>query len=211
MKDIPVFTTPYGVASLLLREIPYRQEAYIRIQTVQPDNVDLLLQECMDFCRACGAERIYWSAAEVERQVHTSIYEMRGIARTDPEMLEQLFPVTRETVLQWRQLLNERMSGVDHAATVTAQDEHRLLESCGAYFVHRQGKLLGLGWLEDGKLLAVAALEKGAGERVMHTLMSLVDGQELVLEVASSNVPAIRLYEKLGFVKTREIRKWNKL
>ena len=31
MKDIPAFTTENGIASLILREIPYREEAYIRI------------------------------------------------------------------------------------------------------------------------------------------------------------------------------------
>jgi ribosomal protein S18 acetylase RimI-like enzyme len=100
------------------------------------------------------------------------------------------------------------MIGVDNAATVTYSDQKALLESGGAYFVHRDGHLLGLGWMEDNKLLAVAALEPGAGERVMHTLMSLVEGQTITLEVASTNRRAIRLYEKLGFVKTREIRRW---
>lgn len=208
MKDIPVFTTEYGIASLMLREIPYRQEAYIRVQTVQPGMAEALIRECVDFCRACGAERIYWSAAEVEGEVHTLIYEMRGTAWVDSDKLEQLFPVSQETVIQWRQLMNEKMRFVDNAATLTSKDEERLLQSGGAYFVHRNGKLLGLGWLEDGKLLAVAAIEKGAGERVMHTLMSLVEGSALSLEVASTNERAIALYEKLGFLKIKEIRKW---
>ena len=56
MRDIPVFTTEYGVASLVLREIPYRQEAYISIQSsLQPEE---LLAECVSFCRACGAEKV---------------------------------------------------------------------------------------------------------------------------------------------------------
>ena len=42
----------------------------------------------------------------------------------------------------------------------------------------------------------------------MHTLMSLVEGQALTLEVASTNERAIRLYEKLGFLKTGLVRKW---
>ena len=35
MKDIPMFTTPYGAASLILKEIPYRKEAYIRVLGVE--------------------------------------------------------------------------------------------------------------------------------------------------------------------------------
>lgn len=208
MKDISVFPTEYGVASLILREIPYRQEAYIRVQDVQPGMMEQLVKECVDFCRACGAERIYWSAGNGAGQLHTAIYEMRGTAVVDPQLVEHLFPVTEETVLQWRQLLNEKMVGVDNAATVTYGDQKALLESGGAYFVHHDGHLLGLGWLDGNKLLAVAAFEPGAGLRVMHTLMSLVEGQSVTLEVASTNRRAIRLYEKLGFIKTREIRRW---
>ena len=47
MKDIPFFPTQHGVAGLILREIPYRQEAYIRIQDVQPGELSLLLRECL--------------------------------------------------------------------------------------------------------------------------------------------------------------------
>lgn len=208
MKDIPVFPTEYGVASLVLREIPYRQEAYIRVQDVQPGMMDALVAECMAFCRAAGAEKIYWSAGEAEGKLHTAIYEMKGTAWVDESKIEHLFPVTEETVLQWRQLLNERMKGVDNAATVTYNEQQALIQSGGAYFVHREGHLLGLGWLDGSTLLAVAAIEPGAGERVMHTLMSLVEGQTMTLEVASTNERAIRLYEKLGFIKTREVRKW---
>lgn len=208
MKDIPMFTTEYGVASLMLREVPYRQEAYIRVQDAQPGKLEELIRECVSFCRAVGAERIYWSAGDSEGELYAAVYEMQGTAWVDPDKLESLFPVTQETVIQWRQLLNEKMAGVDNAATVTAAEEQALIGSAGAYFVHRNGHLLGIGWLEGEKLLAVAAVEPGAGERVMHTLMSLVEGQTMTLEVASTNERAIRLYEKLGFVKTREIRKW---
>ncbi len=208
MKDIPMFTTEYGVASLMLHEVPYRQEAYIRVHDVQPGHLEDLIRECMGFCRAVGAERVYWSAGDSEGELYAAVYEMQGTAWVDSEKLESLFPVTRETVIQFRQLLNEKMAGVDNAATITASDEQALLDSAGAYFVHRNGHLLGLGWLEGERLLAVAAMEPGAGERVMHTLMSLIEGDTMTLEVASTNERAIRLYEKLGFLKVREVRKW---
>ena len=47
MRDIPVFTTPYGSASLILREIPYKEDAYIRV--LGTDDVDSLLRECAEF------------------------------------------------------------------------------------------------------------------------------------------------------------------
>ena len=57
MKDIPMFTTPYGVASLSLREVPYQKAAYICI--LSADQPEMLLEECVSFCRACGAEKVY--------------------------------------------------------------------------------------------------------------------------------------------------------
>ena len=56
MKDFPCFATDDGVASLILKEIPYRQEAYIRFQDVQPGRFAPFLQECVSFCRMAGAE-----------------------------------------------------------------------------------------------------------------------------------------------------------
>lgn len=208
MKDIPFFTTEYGVASLMLGEIPYRKEAYIRVLDAQTGQMEALIRECVGFCRAAGAERIYWSAGDVEGDLHTMVYQMQGTAQPDSEKVAHLFPVTEENVGQWRQIYNERMAQVDNATTLTGADEKRLLESGGGYFVHHDGALLGIGWLEGEKLLAVAAVEQGAGERVMHTLLSLVEGATVTLEVASTNARAIRLYERLGFLKTQELRRW---
>lgn len=210
MKDFPLFTTDQGVSSLILREVPYRQEAYIHIQSVQPDGFKEHLRECVSFCRMVGAEKIYAKGHELLESypLHTAVYEMRGVAQVDQEKLENLFPVTETTVSHWRGILNERLRHVDNAATLTAADEKKILSSNGAYFVHHEGELLGVGWLEDTKLLLIAAVQPGAGERVMNTLMSLVEGADMTLEVASTNSRAIRLYERLGFVKTREISRW---
>ncbi len=210
MKDMPVFTTEYGVASLTLKEVPYRQEAYIRIHDVQPGCLNQLLEECTGFCRAVGAERIFASGhAELGcYPLHTAVYEMRGDAWVDPALLESLFPVTEQTVDRWRKAVNERMRDVDNAATLECRDENQILSSGGAYFVHSGGELLGVGWLDGEKLLCVAAVKPGAGEKTMHSLMSIVEGESMTLEVASTNERAIRLYEKLGFVKTHEVSRW---
>lgn len=210
MKDIPMFTTDYGVASLVLKEIPYRGQAYVRVLDVQPGQIMELIAECVSFCRMVGADAVYATGQDDLAQwpVYTSVYEMQGDALVDWEKTENLFPVTEQTVSRWREIYNERMRGVDNAATLESRDEKRILESGGAYFVHRQGELLGIGWLDEGKLLAVASAVPGAGERVMNTLMSLDEGGRLYLEVASTNERAIRLYERLGFIKTREISCW---
>lgn len=210
MRDIPVFTTEYGVASLVLREIPYRQEAYITIQaTAQPEE---LLNECVGFCRACGAEKIYARNHDFLEKypIHTAIVKMRGIAQVDESKVENLWPVTEETISKWRAFMNQRLKDVDNAGTLVSHGEKEILEKGGAYFVHNNGELLGGGWLKDGELLLLAAVP-GAGERVMHTLMSLQPDRAIELDVASTNSRAIQLYEKLGFVKTEELRRWYKV
>ncbi len=210
MRDFPFFTTEYGIASLVLKEIPYRQTAYIHIREAQPEFFGALLHECISFCRMAGAERIFAAGHEALEAypLYTAVLEMRGPAEPDPEKVRHLFPVTKETVAQWRDRYNRTMAGVDNAGTLESRDEKRILESGGAYFVHEEGQILGIGWLEENRLLAVAAVQKGAGERVMHTLMTLAGGDSLVLEVASTNSKALRLYEKLGFLNTAEIARW---
>ena len=57
MRDMPMFTTENGVASLTLNQIPYTKSAWIRIQnSVSPQ---ALLEECIAFCKAVDAEYIY--------------------------------------------------------------------------------------------------------------------------------------------------------
>lgn len=211
MKDIPIFPTEYGVASLGLNEIPYRQEAYIQIQDALEGMVPQLLKECGDFCRACGAQRIYWSGASCDQEPVMQLLKMTGTAWVDPQKLESLFPVTERTVEKWRKIYNERMRNVPQSRTLSFAQEKELVDSGGAYFVHRGGELLGIGWLEDTKLLAIASVQPGAGERVAHTMMSLIEGAAMSLEVMSTNTKAITLYEKLGLVTTGLVRSWYEL
>lgn len=208
MKDIGIFPTECGVASLILREIPYRSEAYIRIQDVRPENLEKLLRECADFCRACGAEHILWTGAQSDEPAAMEVLRMQGTAWVDPTLLENLFPVTQQTVSKWREIYNEQMRSVAQAGTLSFADENQIVSSGGAYFVHHNGQLLGIGWLEDTHLLAIASVEPGAGERVVHTLMSMVEGSHMTLDVEKSNTRAIHLYQRLGFVATSVVSTW---
>ncbi len=208
MKDFPVFVTEFGAASLILREVPYRQEAYIHIRDTQPGELPRLLQVCGDFCRAVGAEDIYATGhGDLEAfPLYTAVYEMRcSVGSMTPAAERQ--PVTRNTVGCWRQICNQRMRGVANAATLTARDEEALIAS-DACFVRNAGELLGLGWLKDGTLMALAAVKPGSGETVLRTLLAAEAAREIRLEVASRNRKAIALYEKCGFTVTRELRRW---
>jgi RimJ/RimL family protein N-acetyltransferase len=156
----------------------------------------------------CGAERIYAEGhATLETYpLHTIIYRMRGVPQDGESAC--LWPVTQENVKAWRDVYNEKMRSVDNAATLTAYDERFILETGGAYFIHRDGKLLGIGWLSGCELLALAGVEPGEGTCVLQTLLSLADGEQVTLDVASTNIRALRLYEKNGFIKTEEMRRW---
>lgn len=212
MRDFPIFTTEYGLSSLVLKEIPYRKEAYIHIRSALEGKESEHLAECVSFCRMAGAETVFASGEHLNAYpVYASVLQMRGTAASVPEKTAQLFPVTEKTVSRWREIHNRAMAQVDNAGTLEKRDEERILKSTGAYFIHKESTLLGIGWLEDGVLLAVAALEKGAGETVMHTLMSLQEGEPITLEVASTNQRAIRLYEKLGFRITNRLIQWHRV
>ena len=85
MRDIPVFDTQYGVASLVLKEIPYQQTAYITIQSsCEPE---MLLQECVGFCRACGGARIYATGDPVLEKypMHTAMWQMQCLVDSLPD------------------------------------------------------------------------------------------------------------------------------
>ena len=208
MRDFPMFATEYGVASLVLREVPYRQEAYITIQSaLQPEE---LLKECVSFCRMVGAEKVFARGHRIAEgyPLYCTIFEMRGRVEIDEEKVENLWPVTQETIGKWREFLNGKMRPIDNSGTLTKQGEQEILDLGGAYFIHRDGELLGAGWLVGEELKLIASSKDGAGQRVLHTLLSAAHPAQLRLEVASTNERAIRFYEKMGLVKTAELRRW---
>lgn len=212
MKDIPVFTTDYGVASIILKEVPYKEVAFIHVQDVQPGQVNEHLEECAGFCRAAGAERIYATGHEelAAYPLHCIVYKMSmPLESSRPEA--NLWPVTAETVSRWREIYNAGMGPTDNHATMTAWDEKKILESGGAYFVHREGELLGIGWMEGGELLALVSVVPGMGETVARTLFTVANSDRITLEVVSINERALRLYQRMGFVITGERSRWYRI
>lgn len=208
MKNIPVFTTENGAASLILKEIPYSQAAYIQIQdTLEPEK---LLAECVDFCRAVGAERIFAANHPyLERySFHTAIWQMvrsrEGLTDTDAA----LFPVTEQTLEAWRELYNRRMADVPNASYMTAADARQMLNRGDGYFVHRGEILLGIGMASGERIDAVVSAQSGAGQAVVLALNHALSGERITLEVASANERAVRLYEHMGFIPAQELSRW---
>ncbi len=209
MRDMPVFTTEHGVASLFLREIPYRHRAHIRLRSTQDPKE--LLEECVAFCRACGAEWIDAAGddyLEGRYPLITSLILMQrprlGLGETDA----CLFPVTDATVEQWREYYNQRMEGIPNCAYMDSQHGKEMLAEGDGYFIHKDGVLLGIGRASKRMLDTVISLQPGAGEQVVKALAELLEEDIIQLQVASVNERAIRLYEQLGFVKVKELSRW---
>ncbi len=208
MRNIPVFTTDNGVASLTLEQIPYSGKAYIRLHdSLKPD---ALLRECVDFCKCVGADKIFAAGnAYLEAYpLHTQILRMVCQRESLPDTDAALIPVQETTLEMWRQLYNEKMEFVDHASYLTVSEANEMLRRAEGYFVHRGESLLGIGSVSDGKIGAVASIQPGAGKDVVAALCHCIFGDSVELEVASTNVPAIRLYERLGFIKTGIVAEW---
>ena len=119
-----------------------------------------------------------------------------------------LFPLQRQTLPQWLSAYNDRMCAVANAATMTKADGEKLLEEGSGYFIHKDGVLIGIGKAAGGRIEAVASLIPGGGKDVVLSLCGALSEPMAEVEVASENLAAVRLYEKLGFVKTQVISQW---
>ena len=208
MKDIPVFTTEYGAASLILSQIPYREEGYIHVQSsLEPER---LLAECVQFLRACGAERIYATGKDLppDLPVYTVLTQMQVQREALPETDAALWPVLPENVSQWADIYNQKTPRIPVGAWLTDLQRKELLDSGEGYFVHRNGKLLGIGRVAGNTIHFAASVSPGAGADVVAALAHAATEPVLQLTVASTNEKAVKLYESLGFIKTRQISTW---
>lgn len=208
MKDIPIFNTEYGVASLVLKEIPYQETAYIIIRdSLEPEK---LLGECVGFCRACGAEKIYATGHTIleNRPLLTAIWEMRRDTAGIPDTDAAIWPVQEQTLGQWRQIYNQKVVSVPNGAWMTEADGKQMLQKGDGYFVHRGDELLGIGRASGEMIDWVASVKPGAGRDVVCALSHALTGDVAVLTVASGNNKAVRLYESLGFIRSKEISRW---
>ena len=208
MKDIPVFDTEHGVASLFLREIPYRGRAHIKIQSSQEP--EKLLEECIAFCRMCGAEWIDAAGHEYLEKypLITALYRMQRAREGMPESEACVFPVTAENVQTWLDIYNERMADVPNAAYMDSADGRELLAGGDGYFIHRDGKLLGIGKASGNFIDTVISVQPGMGETVVLALAELLTEDTVELMVAGVNERAVRLYERMGFLKVKELTRW---
>lgn len=211
MRDIPFFTTSAGIASLTLKEIPYKGIAYVRLQ--DSSEPELLLKDCVEFCRAVGAEHIYATGHEFldKFPFYTAIWTLSCLRDTLPQTNAALFPVQDKTLEKWRKIYNERMKDIPNAATMTALDGQEMLKNGDGYFIHRGKTLLGIGKACGDTIDAVISVVPGSGEDVLLALCNALSGDRVKVEVASANIRALNLYKRLGFIKIEELSRWHKI
>ena len=211
MRDFPVFTTENGVGSLVLKEIPYSGIAYVTIRDSSfPTD---FLRECLEFCKAVGAKVIYATGHEIlnEYPFYTSVIQMVASADVVSHTDAALFPVTEQTLSRWREIYNLKMSKVDNASYLSERAANEMLKKGNSYFIHRDGTLLGIGTVGDERIECVASVAPGGGREVISALTHALLGERVTLDVASTNIKAIRLYESMGFIKTAELSRWYKI
>jgi len=208
VRDIPMFTTPFGAAGLVLCEISYQAAAYVHIHYT--DDIDALLGECVSFCRAAGAQRIYAKGhtALESYPLYTTILKMQCDKSQLPDTEACLFPVTEQTLAQWLQIYRQKIRKVPNGAWMTDADGERMLAAGEGYYIHRDGELLGIGRVKGNELQWVASVKKDAGRDIVLALAHCVAEDELWLTVSRENEKAMKLYSGLGFIVTQELSRW---
>lgn len=211
MRNIPFFDTPFGIASLVLKEIPYSACAYITVQSAL--YLDKLLEECVSFCRMVGAEKIYATGSEELNRypLWMQVLQMRASATDLGATSAKLEPVSDVTLSDWIEIYNRKMAGIDNASYMTQRDGNEMLSRGDGYFVCRDGERLGILMAVDGKLHALASITLGGGMECMRALAKNCPETPITLEVASTNHKAISLYKSLNFAEIGVVSSWYKI
>ena len=199
MRNIPMFVTENGAASLTLDQIPYQKAAYVQIR--DSVNPEALLQECCEFCRAAGAEAVYaWGHPVVEAYpFYTAVLLYEG---DRANLLPTDFVaenVTVEQLSDWVRIYNENMMSVPAAAYMTMQKARDCVEKGRAYVVLDPDRdLCGIGVVEGNTVQTLISLYRGMGADILAALAATLPSDRILLEVASSNERAVRLYNHQG-------------
>ena len=211
MRNIPIFTTEFGAASLILKEIPYTKTAFIQIQSsFMPEE---LLRECVDFCRVVGAEKIYATGDPYLEKfpLYTQVVCMY-VLKNDLEKTEAAaVSVTDETASLWQEIYNRRMRDVDNAAYMCDSDVRQMQKDKDGYFIYDQHTLIGIGRASGNQIRAIASEVPGRGKDTLLALADVLQEERIFLEVASTNSRAIRLYKALGFGEKTVLFQWYKI
>ncbi len=208
MRDIPFFSTQNGVAGLCLKEIPYTQSAYITLYDTS--DVAALLDECISFCRAAGASKIFASGNPylAKFPLHTVILQMFCEKERISPVNAMALSADKESLRLWREIYNKKMQSVHNAAYMRISDCEAALDKGELYFVYEENILIGIGAVNQEYIRAVASVVSGKGQVVLSALCQKIHSDVIRLEVALENEKAVRLYTQMGFQTEKECSCW---
>lgn len=211
MKNIPVFSTENGIASITLDQIPYNQNAYIHMQDVS--DFPEFVTECIGFCKAAGAEQIYATGLDdlKDYSVYTHILQLEILKANIPGDMGEMIPVTMETFSTWKNAYNRSVRNVPGAAGMDEKRAKKALENQQAYFVRYAGETVGLGVVDSMTVQAIVSLAPHMGEIILKTLSSAIESDRFSLEVAENNIPAMKLYERCKCRPIKCVLIWHSL
>lgn len=211
MKNIPVFTTEHGVASLTLDQIAFNSMAYIRIQSSAES--DFFIKECLDFCKAVGAKTVYATGSNSIKDYISvvSLIRMKRKREGLPETTLSVVPVDTNNADQFRKIYNEKMRGISHASAMTHDNLEMIVKQKNGRFFYKDHELQGIGIADDKWIRAIISLKRGAGESILLALNQMLQGEEVNVELVDTNTRAKRLYERMGFQLYETVSTWYKI
>ena len=208
MRDLPLFTTQNGVASLYFKKISYTKEAFVEIRDSQ--SCGELIKECIDVCVMAGAEFVY-ATGHIELDSYTQYctvlrYHVAKEFLSDTKAVA--LPIAADQKSWWRDLYNRKMLHVPSASLLSDSDVQALVREGNAFCIYRECSAIGIGIACEGQIRAVASLVPGGGRDAVLALAKCLESDMISLDVASSNHKAIALYSGLGFEETGKVMKW---
>ena len=217
MKNIPVFMSPGGTASLILHEIPHRAVGYVRLLTVR--QLDVLLADCAAFCRDCGAGTVLASRGPEPLEGLPHAHDMLLLRAEKASLPPPARPVTLRPMDErndaiYQRTYNRCFSQVPGALTYDRAEIRRIYDRGQQAFlaVDERENVLGMGELHGSELAAVGVLPEfrgqGTGRELVLSLLERCPGPEIHLTAASVNEAALALYDALGFTVYDCISRW---
>ena len=211
MKDIPLFTTAGGLASLTLSQIPKSGNAWGQIHQYLPDNLNFMIYDICSFLLDCGAKRIFINVenskiagAVSAYQTITMKYEQSNeIPLSCSASRIHIIKASPITAATWHNIYRRCFSNVLHNRPLTLQEVETRSQTGFLYIAIFNGIPIGCGEIGGGELRVAAILpefqQKGFGSEFIRQLIEMSEATTLLLETTSENSAALRLYQSMNF------------